>query len=215
MGTAECCVCDQIDGHPGGDLIARLLPERPYVRRVLQESTSFAAIPSLGPLVAGHSLLCPKAHVRGLAWLHRGRHAEFERTGAELSDGLRTLHGGEVHRFEHGSAVGGDRVLCTVEHAHLHMLPLPRGTELDLGPEWIGFDGSLRSLRDVCGGDEYVAYWGPGRQALALPARVRRVGSQFMRRAVAAALGRPEQWNWREKPEAEAADRAWQLYRAS
>jgi diadenosine tetraphosphate (Ap4A) HIT family hydrolase len=212
MMTAGCCVCSQIDGRADGDLIARLLPGRPYVRRVLVESRSFAAIPSLGPLVPGHSLLCPKAHVRSLASLYPSGHAEFDVVCAGVGARLRALHGGELHRFEHGSATVGDRVLCTVDHAHLHLLPLPTGTRLDLGPGWLPFDGSLGALPELCGGAEYLAYWAPDGSAQVLPARRRAVGSQYLRRAAAAALGRPAEWNWRENPEAEAADRSWRQY---
>ena len=59
LKTTECCLCNQIAGEEANDLIARLLQGEPYVRRVMLESRSFAAIPSLGPLVSGHTLLCP------------------------------------------------------------------------------------------------------------------------------------------------------------
>ena len=85
MRTATCCICSQIDGQADGDLIARLLPEQPYVRRVLLESEGFAGLPSLGPLVPGHSLLCPRMHLLGLAYLDPSWHAEFELMCTKLS----------------------------------------------------------------------------------------------------------------------------------
>src|ERR1044072_5888314 len=60
LKTTECCLCSQVAGEKSNDLIARLLQGEPYVRRVMLESGSFAAIPSLGPLARGHTLLCPK-----------------------------------------------------------------------------------------------------------------------------------------------------------
>ena len=117
--------------------------------------------------------------------------------------------------FEHGSATDSGHVLCTVEHAHLHLLPLPISTELDLGPGWLAFDGSLKSLRELCDGDEYVLYRAPDGQAFVMLSRHRTVASQHMRRAVATALGHADRWNWREMPNAAAADRAWRRYRAA
>jgi hypothetical protein len=67
LKTTECCLCSQIAGEEFNDLIARMLNGEPYVRRVMLESRSFAAIPSLGPLVSGHPLLCPRMHVRSFA----------------------------------------------------------------------------------------------------------------------------------------------------
>ena len=54
-----CCLCSQIAGWEENDLISRLLGGDTYVRRVPFESESFALVPSLGPLVPGHTLLCP------------------------------------------------------------------------------------------------------------------------------------------------------------
>jgi diadenosine tetraphosphate (Ap4A) HIT family hydrolase len=73
MTRPDCYFCGQIKGQPERDLIAQMLPESKYVRRVMLESDAFAAIPSLGPLTDGHALLCPKWHVRSFAALGPAR----------------------------------------------------------------------------------------------------------------------------------------------
>jgi diadenosine tetraphosphate (Ap4A) HIT family hydrolase len=212
MRTAECALCCQLDGHAGGDLIARLLPAQPYRRRVLLESADFAAIPSLGPLVPGHSLLCPKQHLPSVAALPPELDGEFERTCSELDAALRAVYGTPVHVFEHGMAASGGRMLCTVEHAHLHVLPLPPGVRLELGEGWTPFAWRLRTLRELAASGEYVLYRAPGAEAQILPASERVVESQHMRRVVTAALGRAERWDWRREPDAVSADRDWRRF---
>src|SRR5688572_12186636 len=122
---SECCLCSQIEGRRENDLIARLLPDQPYARRILLESASFAVIPDVGALVPGYSLLCPKAHIRSFASLDPRLDAEYETMKAELKAALRDRYGNGVVIFEHGMAASGGRVVCTVDHAHMHFVPLP------------------------------------------------------------------------------------------
>ena len=165
MSTShDCCLCSQIAGWKENDLIARLLPpDQPYARRIIFESASFAVVPSLGPLVRGHMLLCPKAHVRSFAQVYDNLHTEYEEVKARLSAVLREKYAAEITLFEHGMAATGDRILCTVDHAHMHFVPLPPA--FDAGPanrlEWMKFDGSLSSLCMLSRGHEYVFYGAP------------------------------------------------------
>ncbi len=211
----DCCLCSQIAGDPHNDLIAKLLPDLPYVRRIMLEDAAFAVMPSLGPLVPGHSLLCPKAHVRSFAALDRHLHGDYAQMKAILRHRLRERHGGEIHLFEHGMASSGDRVVCTVEHAHMHFVPLPAGFDAGLGDGWIAFDGSLDVLRELSSGVEYVLYESPGLNGTSggaahlLKPGGRGIESQHMRRLIAGALGAGMHWNWRTAPDAPAADQTW------
>ena len=125
--AADCCLCSQIEGHADGDLIARLLGMKPYVRRVMAESASFAVLPSLGPLTPGHALLCPRSHVRSMTALPPGGDGEYRRLKAEMWQRLAELYDAPIHVFEHGVAASGERTLCTVDHAHVHLVPVPVG----------------------------------------------------------------------------------------
>jgi ATP adenylyltransferase len=212
LETNECCLCAQIQGRAPNDLIAALLPGREYARRVMYESDAFALVPSLGPLAPGHSLLCPKTHVRSFAELPARLDAEFARAKAGLQAQLAALYDAEVHVFEHGVAATGTRTLCTVDHAHMHLVPLPRGLA-DVAPagSWASCEASLSDLRARVAGREYVYY-----ETAAGERRVRAGGdeieSQFMRKEIARRLGRPERWDWRADPDAPAADQAWHRF---
>jgi len=214
MRTKGCCLCSQIRGDAANDLIARMLPDHPYVRRILFESMSFAVIPSLGPLRSGHSLLCPKSHVRSFAQLAPGDEAEYLAMKATLRNALGETYGPDVALFEHGMAQTGDHILCTVDHAHLHFVPVPR--EFDLGRSgeagWVVFDGSLAALRELAGTREYIVYESPSGESRILTAENRVLESQYMRRIIAGQLGNAASWNWREAPAPLAAHETWRRF---
>ena len=205
--TLECCLCSQIEGRQENDLIARLLPDEPYARRVLIESESFAVIPSLGALAAGYSLLCPKTHVRSFASLDPRLDAEYEAMKARLRALLRN-----ALIFEHGMARSGGKVVCTVDHAHMHFVPLPDIFDfsvLDLD-EWTEIDGSVASLRCHTNGGEYIFCETPdGARRLITSGEFE---SQHMRKLVARGLGNADRWNWREVPNPRAAHDTWRQF---
>lgn len=209
LDANDCCLCAQIRGRAADDLIAALLPGRPYVRRVIYESDTFACVPSLGPLTPGHSLLCPKTHARSFAELPAQLDAEFARVKTELQARLGRLYDAEVHVFEHGVSRLGTRTLCTVDHAHMHLVPLPRGLA-DVAPRgsWLPCGESLTDLRRRAADREYV-YYETGAGAARLRADEDEIESQFMRKEIAQRLGKPDRWDWRAHPEAAAADTAW------
>lgn len=212
--TRECCLCSQIEGREQGDLIARLLPSEPYARRIMLESGSFAVMPSLGPLVPGHSLLCPKAHVRSFAQTDNHLHAEYEEVKAKLKVALREIYGADVTLFEHGMAAIGDRILCTVDHAHMHFLPLSDSSRAGVArlEEWTEFDGSLATLRRLSGGREYIFYETPDGVCRALISHDEALESQYMRKVIAEGLGSTAHWNWRDVPDPKAADETWRHF---
>src|SRR5262249_53890749 len=134
MTQQHCYFCGQIDGRPDRDLIAQLLPGEKYIRRVMLESSTFSVIPSLGPLTDGHVLLCAKNHVRSFAALNPELDAEYEMMKRKLKQVLKELYGGSTLVFEHGMASSGRRVPCTVDHAHMHFVPLVGISERSLIP---------------------------------------------------------------------------------
>jgi len=197
----ECCLCSQIAGRRENDLISQLLDEANYVRRIGIESENFVAIPSLGPLVPGHTLVCPKSHLKNLAVLPNTVHQEFDAFRKRVSVLLVSLFRAPIHFFEHGSAPQeGSRVLCTVEHAHLHLVPTS-AVVLDqlVGRQpWRILASGLSGLQKERPSGEYLYYESPeGERFLATGEAFE---SQYMRRIFAAALGAKD-WNWRDNPQ--------------
>ena len=195
-----CCLCSQIAGHKDNDLISQLLGEVAYVRRVAMETEHFVAIPSLGPLVPGHTLLCPKSHIKNLACLPHTLWAEYDKFKKRLSNVLGSLFHASSHCFEHGSPPESSRVLCTVDHAHLHLVPTEaKVSELLLEDmSWQKVQLSIADIRSAVRPGEYLYYESPLSEAfIAQPGSIE---SQYMRRVFSNALGFRNEWNWRTNP---------------
>lgn len=212
--TGKCCLCGQIEGRKDNDLIAQLLPGVPYARRIMMESASFAALPSLGPLVKGHTLLCPKSHIRSFASFGRRLHAEYLEVKNRLKNRLCQIYASEITLFEHGMATDGDRILCTVDHAHMHFLPLGNTSLSRLPGEdrWTEFDGTLEMLRQLTRGREYIYSETPDGAHRVLTRSSEVLASQYMRKVIAKKLGHPQHWDWKATPNPKAADETWRQY---
>lgn len=204
----NCCICSQIAGDPSNDLLARAVGASSYVRRIPIETENFAVIPSLGPLVPGHVILCPKYHYRSFTTVPPRHDNEFERLLMKLKDLLRTAYSVPIHLFEHGMAQDGSRVLCSVDHAHLHLVPTTVSVIPILRPySTIRVPSGLSGLRSVAGQREYVFYEGPDGNRFVVPADNHQFQSQYLRRIFSEAIGKANEWNWREHMNpAEAAE---------
>ncbi len=205
FNAKTCCLCSQIRGEESNDLISKLLPRGPYTRRVSWESEHFAVIPSLGPLVPGHVLLCPKGHVKNMACLPGAYDDELHAVKLALCEKLTGLFGLPVHLFEHGSPKEGTRVVCTVDHAHLHFVPADAEVWESTRDEvkWSSVAAMPSALRAVAGCTEYLYYESPDHRAYVAKAEDSMFESQYMRRAFARTIGNGAEWNWRDNPRAE------------
>ena len=200
--SQPCCLCSQIAGDPDNDLLSRLLDQdQPYQRRVPIETNNFVIIPSIGPLTPGHVLLCPKRHVTSFACLSADVESEFVLLKRRVAGLLSERFKAPIHCFEHGSDKNSSRVVCTVDHAHLHLFPAAAEiSNVILSKfEWKVIGSELAELQEFVKEGEYLYYETPEHQCYAAK-QEQEFESQIMRRLVGAALGRAEVWNWREHP---------------
>lgn len=198
---SSCLICGEIAGDPSSDLLADLLGG-PYQRRVVMESSRFAVLPSVGPLAVGHVLICPRDHVNRFASLPAEEFDELEALRAELERRLGTVaENCHFHYFEHGGDLAATRTPCTVDHAHIHLVPTPEdGTALPEIGNWRPV-ARLEAAMPQVGPEEYIWYQAPSRDAWIWEANLREaIPSQLMRRVIAELLGVAEAWNWREDP---------------
>ena len=205
LETRDCCICSQVLGDSKNDLIATLLGWGSYVRRIPIEGEKFAVIPSLGPLTPGHTLLCPKEHYTSFARLPDECEEEYVHLKARLSDVLESVYKLPIHCFEHGMARKGTRVLCTVEHAHLHFVPAKVAvwSRLEVERVWETVGEPLADLRRAVAEMEYLYYEGPDRtRRVATLEPDRSCESQYLRKVFADALGASDRWDWRQVPAA-------------
>lgn len=180
----------------------------------LLESPNFVILPSLGALVEGWVLVVPKQHFLSMATLPDSLIPEMQLLKERASEALHRIYGA-VCAFEHGPADKQRRVGCGVDHAHLHILP----TNLDLSaavapylppyPRWR--NANLTDCRAaVKAGDDYLYLEQPIGEARIV--RHPDLGSQLFRRAIAAHLGIPDEFNWRNYPQIENVNKTIQIF---
>jgi hypothetical protein len=118
---------------------------------------------------------------------------------------------GPVAAFEHGPAGEQRTVGCGVDHAHLHLVPVDFDLSVAVAPylppctmAWS--EASLTDCRTaVQEGDDYLYLEQPIGWARIV--RHRNLGSQLFRRAIAARLGVPGEFNWRSNPQIENVEK--------
>jgi hypothetical protein len=96
-------------------------------------------------------------------------------------------------------ATKGSRVLCTVEHAHLHLLPA-QVSVMNMLDQYhsLAVSAGLAGLRILAATEEYVFYESPRGDRRLIRASDQLFESQHLRRVFADALGRACDWNWRD-----------------
>jgi ATP adenylyltransferase len=105
--------------------------------------------------------------------------------------------------FEHGPSSPNGSVGCSVDHAHLHFVPIDfdllaaAKPFLPAGTNWSS--ATWEDCRDAhVNGNDYLYLEQPHDSGQI--ASGSSFGSQIFRRAIAAQIGVPEQFNWRQHP---------------
>ena len=176
-----------------------------YEQPVLR-SHHFVALPTIGALVEGWLLVVPRRDLGNLSLLATAEKRDLAEQTAELSLRLQ-VYGMPVYQFEHGSLPGQDGA-CGVDHAHLHLVPLPFDLydlavcERDV--RWEELPKTASPWEHALPGREYLAIRAPdGRSAIGY---AKQPTSQWFRRLIASALGRPDEWNYRTHSALELID---------
>jgi ATP adenylyltransferase len=168
------------------------------------ETDQFAAWVSHGALVEGHLLVIPKTHALNLCEMSSQQCHELPRFLEAVEQRL-NLHYGPVCMFEHGPTTTDSAAGCSIDHAHMHLLPWPgsliEAAETDYSDyEW----ERLGSLSELFAQPPTVPYLfvrdGDGEMALA---KHLDIPSQALRRTISSALARGEEWDWKTHPKPE------------
>lgn len=91
--------------------------DRPWL-----SNDKYAAIVSVGALVPGWSLVCPRSHLLNLSLEYKNQTLWTFIKKAE--ERLHECFHSPVWFFEHGPAIPGSLTGCGTDHAHLHAVPL-------------------------------------------------------------------------------------------
>lgn len=195
--SERCCICSQIRRDGEADLLASVLETAPGADEYfLREWDEFVLFPSIGALVPGHVLLCPRLHARSFAALPESQNVALSTAKGAVRRLLAGVFDVPVHAFEHGNGDAGSRVVCTVDHAHLHFMPAAVDISEELATYvWTTVDGPLW---DITRGQEYLYYESPDGERWITVSDGTPFPSQYLRCVFARALGLGEVWNWRE-----------------
>jgi hypothetical protein len=206
MGSG-CAICDELLGKPNSRLSLAL--GDPNVRNaVFSYTDSYAVIPSVGPLVVGHSLIVTRRHSSCvLGSLDPSIAEDLTRTLSNFIARIRTAGGFEEEFlcFEHGSTVACDGSShCSTSHGHLHLLPAAqaiRRVALDSVEGECFHPGALLPVADHARRySQYLAVFCVTAGLRVGTAKLRDAGRlppQYMRMVIANALGRSD-WDWKQ-----------------
>lgn len=169
--------------------------------RILLETKSHVVIASIGALVPGWTMIVPRRHECNLSATLPD--PQFLDLCQQVAERLATAFPAtEVRIFEHGSQGQGSLVGCGVDHAHMHLVPLRDTLEPWIRRQSPSLDWHrvrLAQVAERAGDREYLLYSDDvaapdPRCLLSLPSQPT---SQFFRRALASAQGRPKQFDYR------------------
>ena len=170
---------------------------------IVGETDRFVAIPSKGSLVPGWLLIVPKRHVLSCAALSREERRELHFFKDHLAERVCSVFG-PVTFFEHGPSHSGSPFGCGLDHAHLHLVPLPFDVlqaAQGMSHERIVWKHLLPNAEayDYVSPDQnYILIVAPyGRTAVATDVPVE---SQWLRRVIASHLGMCDQWDYQAHP---------------
>jgi diadenosine tetraphosphate (Ap4A) HIT family hydrolase len=204
--SPECPICLELLGDPRSRL-AMALRNQDIVRAVGPATENFVAIPSLGPLTIGHTLLVPHQHTHSvLTYAHRA-HLEGELNellGTVCERITKVIPGQKYLLFEHCS-IHSDLSLCSTSHAHLHVVPLLSDklaeVETQLRREAACIDTAELVLRCLDMDDFIYArvFNSPGVKSEAFVMHALGRPSQYLRRILADVLGKMA-WDWKTSP---------------
>lgn len=171
--------------------------------QVLLETEHFVVVPSVGALVPGWLLIVPRRSVLAVGALDDESVSELDGIKQVLFQLLRREFGSAC-AFEHGPSARGQSVGCSVDHAHLHVVPAPCHL-IDASVnfvngclKWEPASGLLSTMERFRMGRSYLYV----EQADELPqiADAEAAPSQLFRRAIARHLGITDQYDWRLNP---------------
>lgn len=171
----------------------------------LLRTERFVAVPSVGALVAGWTLVVPRRPLLSLSQSSNGERAELAGVVDAIALALKP-HGGQVFCFEHGSRETGSLTGCGVDQAHLHVVPLTfdlieaAARHADGSVIWGEPRRTSAPLELLPQRGDYIAIW-RNADRLTIIGNVRRPTSQWVRRVIAEELGMGSEWDYRTHPQ--------------
>jgi hypothetical protein len=169
---------------------------------ILFRSPGAVVLPGLGSMLEGYVLLTSSQHEGCMATLSRDR-IDVVTEAVRKALARVQAYSSQWCVAEHGNSFGGKHAANTIDHLHLHFVPL--GFDIvgrsahELGTDPVRIE-SPRDLPDVVGkvGKNYLYLRDANGDDFVLFSD--RYPSQFIRRLVAAHVNDELGWDWKERP---------------
>ena len=194
----NCEFCDELN--PIADTRFRAIYAGLLDSRIALKDADYVAFPTIGQLFEGSYLVVPTVHVEKFAQLSPDLRSNALRFVSRIESELRIASPTLV--YEHGatSSIGGG---CGIYHAHLHVVPLPEATSLEiLLPGVLGTQPRtiLEGWNQVEGASEYLLVQDTRGKVLVARqnAAGEPFGSQYMRRRLVELFQLQAPWDWRD-----------------
>ena len=164
--------------------------------RILHETNRFVVMADISPLVPGHVMIVPKAHILCYGAVEDSAQDEF----SGLVNAVRTIlreHYGPSVILEHGTS-SLEPVADHVTHAHLHIVP----AVIDIRDSLTNFNtttiSGLSDLSSWAARDEAYVYFESCGGERVVADRISGIKRLFIRSEVAKRVGLPDPlWDWR------------------
>lgn len=198
-GPKRCRFCSYLDGSQ---------EEAPANTPWLSDA-DYGALISIGALVPGWSLVCPKTHATNLVSHYANQ--DFWRFTQRAAQHLEALYG-DVRIFEHGAGHEGSATGCGTDHAHLHLVPLNfflTQSVLQSNDALIWQECAAKDIRRTVGASEYLFVSDSlrGIDTAGLVAKIDKPVSQYFRKIVAKQLKKPELYDYKSYPMSDLTNR--------
>ena len=164
--------------------------------RILHETGRFVVMADISPLMPGHVMIVPKAHILCYGAIEPSARDEF----SGIVDAARTViaeHYGPSVMLEHGTSSLAP-VADHVTHAHLHIVP----ADIDIRDSLLDFHTtmivSLSDLSRWAARDEEYIYFESCAGERIVADQIVNIPRLFIRSEVAKRVGLPDPlWDWR------------------
>lgn len=194
MDVTRCPFCEEFNNVESSEF-RKLFPKNILPHRFIKITDRFVVLAGLGAIKAGYTLIVPKKHVRSFSLLSRSDASEAQQL-KDLIVGLVKSKFSEPIVFEHGS--GGEKMSAgaCIDHAHLHVVP----TKADLYSKLKQEFGDrpikhLADLTDLSRQKQRYLYYERNGEGHAFIVN-KNLPAQYVRRLVASAEGKPDEWDW-------------------
>jgi ATP adenylyltransferase len=202
MALLSASIRYHASAHPGCAFCARIAGAH---EPSLLPDPDFVTWASVGALVDGHVLIIPRAHELNAAAAALDPASRLAAYVDAVAGALERSYG-PTCLFEHGPVSPGTAPGCSIDHAHLHLVPWS-GSLVSLAmaahPElsWREYSSGLASGLPPAPDTSYLLVQdSDGRGAVGSGDTI---PSQALRKIIARELGRPKEWDWKTHPQVE------------